>query len=72
MNVVNVTSFNRRRREINNILPTVIKEEVKEELIEEVKEELIEEVKEELIEEVKEEKKSSKPKVNNKKEKVNK
>ena len=64
MNVVNVTSFNRRRREINNILPTVIKEEVKEELIEEVKEE--------LIEEVKEEKKSSKPKVNNKKEKVNK
>ena len=60
MNVVNVTSFNRRRREINNILPTVIKEEVKEE------------VKEELIEEVKEEKKSSKPKVNNKKEKVNK
>jgi len=68
MNVVNVTSFNRRRREINNILPTVIKEEVKEELIEEVKDE----VKEELIEEVKEEKKSSKPKVNNKKEKVNK
>ena len=56
MNVVNVTSFNRRRREINNILPTVIKEEVKEE----------------LIEEVKEEKKSSKPKVNNKKEKLNK